>query len=308
MDILGSYPGVPGLIVSGIFSGGLSGVSASLSSLATTTLQDIVKTYIKAGPRGQGCRHPTESSYHSVRSHRRRHGVCGPADGGRPTALSILGIVGGPLVGVYSLGIFVPIANSFVTVTGLVAGVFTLSWISVGAYLRRPFHWRPPVSVDGCVQLYLNATGLEQPTLPSVDIDTHNSQIEYIYRLSYLWYSFLGAFIVLVLGTFVSLLTVRWSKPVEERLVIRVTCNCFSRRGTGEDAKSPSADADISHGIGPFFVEPRVTELSHHNLAALAISSKTPVALVTTSKKKKKPLEEPTFPTLNGTVSSDQKS
>ncbi|KAL3201121.1 hypothetical protein MRX96_053546, partial [Rhipicephalus microplus] len=126
-------------------------------------------------------------------------------------------------------------------VTGLVAGVFTLSWISVGAYLRRPFHWRPPVSVDGCVQLYLNATGLEQPTLPSVDIDAHNSQIEYIYRLSYLWYSFLGAFIVLVLGTF----------------------------------------------------------------AALAISSKTPVALVTTSKKKKKPLEEPTFPTLNGTVSSD---
>ncbi|KAL1425393.1 hypothetical protein MTO96_019189 [Rhipicephalus appendiculatus] len=89
------------------------------------------------------------------------------------SALSILGIVGGPLVGVYSLGIFVPFANSIGAVTSLVAGVATLSWISVGAYLRRPFHWRPPVSVDGCVQLYLNATGLEQPTLPSVDIDAH---------------------------------------------------------------------------------------------------------------------------------------
>ncbi|KAL1425395.1 hypothetical protein MTO96_019191 [Rhipicephalus appendiculatus] len=93
-----------------------------------------------------------------------------------------------------------------------------------------------------------------------------SSQIEYIYRLSYLWYSFLGAFIVLVLGSFVSLLTVRWSKPVEERLLIRLTCNCFLRRSTRQDIKSPSANADISHGIGPFFVEPIVTDSSHHNL------------------------------------------
>ncbi|KAH6938500.1 hypothetical protein HPB50_010165 [Hyalomma asiaticum] len=236
MDILGSYPGVPGLIVSGIFSGGLSGVSASLSSLATTTLQDIVKAYIKPdlGDRAAGILLKVLTVVFGVIVVAMVY-VAQQMGDVLQSALSILGIVGGPLVGVYSLGIFVPFANSIVStsiysmgttlnsvvvqitdeaagaragaITGLVAGVATLSWITVGAYLRRPFHWRPPVSVDGCVPLYLNATGLEQPILPSVDIDAHNSQIEYIYRLSYLWYSFLGAFIVLVLGSSISLLT-----------------------------------------------------------------------------------------------------
>ncbi|XP_049270247.1 sodium-coupled monocarboxylate transporter 1 [Rhipicephalus sanguineus] len=302
MDILGSYPGVPGLIVSGIFSGGLSGVSASLSSLATTTLQDIVKTYIKPdlGDRAAGILLKVLTVVFGVIVVAMVY-VAQQMGDVLQSALSILGIVGGPLVGVYSLGIFVPFANSIGAITGLVAGVTTLSWISVGAYLRRPFHWRPPVSVNGCVPLYLNATGLEQPVIPSVNIDAHNSQIEYIYRLSYLWYSFLGAFIVLVLGSFISLLTVRWSKPVEERLLIRITCKCFSRRGTQQDAKSPSVDNEISHGIGPFFVEPIVTDSSQHNLAGLATSSKSPVTLLTTSKKQK-PLEELAFRTLNGTV------
>lgn len=176
----------------------------------------------------------------------------------------------------------------------------TLSWITVGAYLRRPLHWRPPVSIDGCVPLYLNATGLEQPVLPSVNIDAHNSQIEYLYRLSYLWYSFLGALIVLVLGPFISLLTIRWSKPVEERLLIRITCNCFSRRGTEQNIKSPSVNSDISHDSGPFFVEPIVTDSSHHNLAQLGISNRLPVTPPTTGTKKR--LKELIFRTFNGTA------
>ncbi|XP_070384317.1 sodium-coupled monocarboxylate transporter 1-like [Dermacentor albipictus] len=174
MDILGSYPGVPGLIVSGIFSGGLSGVSASLSSLATTTLQDIVKTYIKPdlGDRAAGILLKVLTVVFGVIVVAMVY-VAQQMGDVLQSALSILGIVGGPLVGVYSLGIFVPFANSIGATAGLVAGVATLSWISVGAYLRRPLHWRPPISVDGCVPLYLNATGLEQPVLPAANVDAH---------------------------------------------------------------------------------------------------------------------------------------
>ncbi|XP_075534774.1 sodium-coupled monocarboxylate transporter 1-like [Dermacentor variabilis] len=297
----GSYPGVPGLIVSGIFSGGLSGVSASLSSLATTTLQDIVKTYIKPdlGDRAAGILLKVLTVVFGVIVVAMVY-VAQQMGDVLQSALSILGIVGGPLVGVYSLGIFVPFANSIGATAGLVAGVATLSWISVGAYLRRPLHWRPPVSVDGCVPLYLNATGLEQPVLPAANIDAHNSQIEYIYRLSYLWYSFLGAVIVLVLGSFVSLLTIRWSKPVEERLLIRITCKC-SRRGTERNVKSPSVSSDISPDGGPFFVEPIVPDSSHHNLAQLGVSNRSSVTPLTTGTKQKR-VKELIFRKFNGTI------
>lgn len=43
MDVLSHLPGVPGVIVAGIFSASLSSVSASMNSLATVTLEDYVK-------------------------------------------------------------------------------------------------------------------------------------------------------------------------------------------------------------------------------------------------------------------------
>ncbi|XP_077513082.1 sodium-coupled monocarboxylate transporter 1-like [Amblyomma americanum] len=266
MDILGGYPGVPGLIVSGIFSGGLSGVSASLSSLATTTLQDIIKTYIKPdlGDRAAGIILKVLTVLFGVIVVAMVY-VAQQMGDVLQSALSILGIVGGPLVGVYSLGMFIAFANSIGAIVGLVAGVVTLSWITVGAYIRRPLHWRPQVSVDGCIELYLNATGLEQPALPSVDTDAHNSQIEYIYRLSYLWYSFLGTLIVLVLGSLVSLLTARWSKPVDERLLIRVGCTWLSRRNASRNAKPPSVKIDVPHDGSPFFLEPTIPEIPHES-------------------------------------------
>ncbi|XP_070391446.1 uncharacterized protein [Dermacentor albipictus] len=127
--------------------------------------------------------------------------------------------------------------------------------------------------------------------------DTDSSQIEYIYRLSYLWYSFLGAVIVLVLGSFISLLTIRWSKPVEERLLIRITCKCSSRRGTERNVKSPS----ISSDGGPFFVEPILPDSSHHNLAQLGVSNRSSVTPLTTGTKQKR-LKKLIFQKFNGTV------
>lgn len=43
MDTLSSYPGIPGLFIAGIFSAGLSTVSAALNSLSAVILEDYVK-------------------------------------------------------------------------------------------------------------------------------------------------------------------------------------------------------------------------------------------------------------------------
>lgn len=47
MDYLSSYPGVPGLFVSGIFSATLSTISSAVNSLAAVTLEDYIKPNLK---------------------------------------------------------------------------------------------------------------------------------------------------------------------------------------------------------------------------------------------------------------------
>lgn len=43
MDTLSAYPGVPGLFIAGIFSAGLSTISATVNSLAAVILEDYIK-------------------------------------------------------------------------------------------------------------------------------------------------------------------------------------------------------------------------------------------------------------------------
>jgi sodium-coupled monocarboxylate transporter 8/12 len=43
MDMLSDYPGVPGLFIAGIFSAGLSTISATVNSLAAVILEDYIK-------------------------------------------------------------------------------------------------------------------------------------------------------------------------------------------------------------------------------------------------------------------------
>lgn len=45
MDLLGSYPGVPGLFVACVYSAALSTVSSGLNSLAAVCLKDFIQPY-----------------------------------------------------------------------------------------------------------------------------------------------------------------------------------------------------------------------------------------------------------------------
>lgn len=47
MDVLGKFPGMPGLFVAGVFSAALSSLSTYLNSLSAVVLEDFVKPFIK---------------------------------------------------------------------------------------------------------------------------------------------------------------------------------------------------------------------------------------------------------------------
>lgn len=205
METLGFLPGLPGLFVSGIFSGALSTVSSGVNSLAAVTLEDLVKTYIK----------PNISEEWATRISKilaLGYGLLAlllvymaqQLGNINQAALSTAGILGGPLLGLFTLGMFFPWANSVGSVIGLCSGTAVSFWIAIGNFMSKPFYPKAPVSIDGCRDLYHNITNLSE--LPSID---HNSDQEIfpLYKVSYMWYSVIGCLLTVIVGLVCSFIT-----------------------------------------------------------------------------------------------------
>uniref|UniRef100_H3A688 Solute carrier family 5 member 6 n=1 Tax=Latimeria chalumnae TaxID=7897 RepID=H3A688_LATCH len=111
MDILRGFPGLPGLFVACLFSGALSTISSAFSSLATVTMEDLIKPHFP---------NITESRA-TLLSKGLAFGyglvclgmayIASVMGSVLQAALSIFGMVGGPLLGVFCLGMFFPCAN-----------------------------------------------------------------------------------------------------------------------------------------------------------------------------------------------------
>ncbi|XP_037089110.1 sodium-coupled monocarboxylate transporter 1-like [Pollicipes pollicipes] len=112
MDTLGETPGVPGLFVAGIFSGALSTVSSGINSLAAITMEDFIMPSVSR---------PLTAQMQTIisRALAVAFGVLGfllvfiaeQLGDILQAALSIYGMVGGPVLGVFTLGLFFPWAN-----------------------------------------------------------------------------------------------------------------------------------------------------------------------------------------------------
>ncbi|NXC10641.1 SC5A8 protein, partial [Orthonyx spaldingii] len=212
LDILHDFPGVPGLFVASAYSGTLSTVSSSINALAAVTVEDLIKPYFKSLSE-------KKLSWISMGMSLFYGGVCiamaalaSLLGALLQAALSIFGMVGGPLLGLFALGILCSFANGIGAFVGLVSGFAISLWVGIGSQIYPPLPERTKplyLSTAGCNISSGNLTSTEIPltTVFSTPGAERPALADNWYSLSYLYFSTLGTLITVVVGIIISLLT-----------------------------------------------------------------------------------------------------
>ncbi|XP_076075543.1 sodium-dependent multivitamin transporter-like [Mytilus galloprovincialis] len=214
MDVLGSLPGFPGLFVASLFSGALSTVSSGLNSLSAVVLQDVVRSYFV----------PDLSEEKATLVSKILVFVFGIIclgltyiasllGGVLQAALSLFGMIGGPLLGLFILGMMFPWSNKWGAYTGLLSGLVFMFWIGVGAQIHKPNIPKSPVYTTDCIwNITNNASTTAMPTTTamfnaSTTAADESDPLQRLYDLSYMWYSATAVLTVCCVGLIVSFIT-----------------------------------------------------------------------------------------------------
>ncbi|XP_075284611.1 sodium-coupled monocarboxylate transporter 1 [Opisthocomus hoazin] len=212
LDILRDFPGVPGLFVASAYSGTLSTVSSSINALAAVTVEDFIRPHFKSLSE-------KKLSWISMGMSVFYGGVCiamaalaSLLEALLQAALSIFGMVSGPLLGLFALGILCSFANGIGAFVGLVSGFVISLWVGIGSQIYPPLPERTKplyLSTAGCNISSANLTSTETPltTIFNAPSSERPALADNWYSLSYLYFSTLGTLTTLVVGIIISLLT-----------------------------------------------------------------------------------------------------
>ncbi|CAB3225698.1 unnamed protein product [Arctia plantaginis] len=209
MTITGSIPALPGIFMSGVFSAALSSMSTGLNSMCGVIFEDLIR--------------PVYNKPISERNASFIMKITVVIIGVICVALvflvehmgaliqagkSLAGITAGSLLGLFSMGLFLPWTNATGALTGGIASTLLVGWISLGtqaAMIRGEIVVPPkPVSVAGCTE---NTTLPEFTPLSFNNVEFDRSGTFFLYRLSYLYYTLVGMIVCIVVGSIVSYFT-----------------------------------------------------------------------------------------------------
>lgn len=233
IDKLGHLKGLPGMFTACLYAGALSTASSALNAMALVCLEDVVKKKvpdISDSDAAKLCK-IIALSFGVI--------VIGGAFVVKyvgtmvlQLAYSIFGICGGPLLGIFFLGMFVPRANSKGAYFGVFTGAALTTWVFLGSVLYPPNKYPGLRSVEGC-DFYKNAcaardNGTYDNATAKVfeewgdgiirnSFKGHSEPIADFYSMSYLWFSGLSVLTAFVVGIIMSLILE--TKEDKERVI-----------------------------------------------------------------------------------------
>ncbi|XP_076162295.1 sodium-coupled monocarboxylate transporter 2 isoform X10 [Ptiloglossa arizonensis] len=191
MEMADSIPGLPGLFVAGVFSAALSTMSTGLNAMSGVIYGDMIKPWL---------REPVSET-----------------TAGRTIKATVVAI------GALCVGLVFLVEKLTGLIQGaLVGGLVSLNlvaWISFGTQAAisagRIAFPAKPVSVDGCSDALKARAGNLTILLETAT----REQPFFLYRMSYLWYTWVGFLTAVLLGLLVSWITgANQRKPGDEKL------------------------------------------------------------------------------------------
>ncbi|XP_060821388.1 putative sodium-dependent multivitamin transporter [Bombus pascuorum] len=203
MDMLSEYPGVPGLFIAGIFSAGLSTISATVNSLAAVMLEDFIKPVYRF--RGKEISATGSIIVSKILAFIVGIACIGLAFMGRflggllQAALTIFGVVGGPVFGMFTLGMFTRLGNQKGAIIGLLTSLVFSLWIGFGQP-KPPIPNKVNVTALNCSYADAYYYHEKSSNLHFEYQQNNNDSYFYLYRISYMWYCPLGSLISFVVG------------------------------------------------------------------------------------------------------------
>ncbi|TRY90855.1 hypothetical protein DNTS_020879 [Danionella cerebrum] len=225
LEILGEYPGLPGLFVAAAYSGTLSTVSSSVNALAAVTIADLMQPYLNLSEGQLSYASKGMSLFYGAVC----IGMAGLASlmgGMLQAAISIVGVVGGPLLGLFSLAILFPCANSKGGLSGLLSGLGMSLWVCIGAqiYPPRPENSRPlKLDTHGC-NFSMDSSSrnwtIHKNFMTKEETVERSFLADNWYSLSYLYFGPLGTVTVMVVGLIVSIFSGGRQKKLELGLML----------------------------------------------------------------------------------------
>ena len=213
MYVLRSSYGLSGLFIGCLFSASLSTISSSFNSLATVTLQDFIRPTIQISDKKATVYAKVLVVIYSILC------LCMAAlasqlDSLLKAALSILGIMGGPLLSMFIIGMTCRHINSKGMLAGFLSSFIIVMFVGYGNLIYQIQNnteiQYPKYLDDRCLrnQTIFNVTtdsGLyitnTTTATPKVDIYTG---FAYIFKLSYMWYSGLSILVSFIVSSLVS--------------------------------------------------------------------------------------------------------
>ncbi|XP_050430507.1 putative sodium-dependent multivitamin transporter [Adelges cooleyi] len=201
LETMGNISGLTGLFVAGIFSSALSSVSPILNSLAAVTMEDYVKPFRKHEIPDK------KKVYYMKLLVLAYGGVCiilaflaqyiGSI---LQTSLTIFGVIGGPVLAVFTLGVLIPKANQKGAFTGLILGLIFSFILGFGG--PKPHPKNLPTYTNSCT--VLDETAFNLHTITTALHEEPKIDYLYLFRISYMYYIVLGFAVTFIFGLVVS--------------------------------------------------------------------------------------------------------
>ncbi|XP_020293871.1 sodium-coupled monocarboxylate transporter 1-like isoform X2 [Pseudomyrmex gracilis] len=211
LDVAADVPGLPGLFLAGLVSAGLSTMSAGLNTVAGTIYEDFIDRWVPES---------NDKETKAANIIKVTVVILGILAVGMvflvahlsdifQLSLTITGITAGAMLGLFSLGMLVPWATTKGAIVGGLVSMVTMIWIIVGAQwnmVNGRLYYEPlPLTTEGCLNVHglVNQTTTTTTTQNPMQVESLGKPF-FLYRISFMYYTLLGATIVIIIGTVVS--------------------------------------------------------------------------------------------------------